>query len=127
MSQKCSPLVSILSESHPVTNAAMFDAETSHFVSGYLTFAAMSHMTDRHKIQALLHGFLYLRFLSFTANQGPMSPVGMPSLLLLRYIICFVQSCLEHVCLSAYFTGNTCGKHVNLPPYTTVSSASAYL
>jgi hypothetical protein len=125
MSHKCSTLVSILSESHPVTMHPCSMLKLFLSINAYLTCAATSHMTDRHKIKALLHGFLYLKFFSFTANQGPISPVGMLSLLLLRCIICFVQSCL--LCLSAYFTGNTRGNHANPPSYTTVSSASAYL
>ena len=34
-------------------------------------------MTDRHKIQSLLHGVFYQTFLSFTANEGPVPPIGM--------------------------------------------------
>ena len=47
MSQKCSPLVSILSESQPVTNASMFNAETFPF------HQCVTHMCDNESYDGL--------------------------------------------------------------------------
>jgi hypothetical protein len=63
VSQKRIPLVSILSESHPVTNATMPNAEIFFLLLAYLTQPVTRHMTDRHKIHALLHGLFYPSFL----------------------------------------------------------------